>query len=387
MILVLSRTGQVELRGVLSQLRLEVNLGSSNQPSAVPFRSRPPLQPHLSHIPVPYKSYGSRHPPSHPPNTVYDPYLHAPLYDLAYHIHLPPKSLYWSLLVSQDRQGLTFLVKCLAPPLKILHAAYMGILILSMVFHLLFLTYRGLQIGYVRVIWALRVIRGLVRSKKESDPYILRERRMREVMVVMMIRMRVMMLEMKSSPCLWHLWHQLVIRRSSSSRERERVDRQLYIGDENLGHTSRVDAKELAECWSLLQAWIYLYFSIFAPLVRLGTEACMRYIQQFPMLGYKNENKLLDIHLRLDMKTDKVRWILYRTQEIRACWVSMWHGFIAYFDCVEPYIPDQVLRHHGPVFRPFHRVPAWMITWVGTSPAVTRGYRILGIFPVAFTYR
>ncbi|KAI5675542.1 hypothetical protein M9H77_06492 [Catharanthus roseus] len=56
----------------------------------------------------------------------------------------------------------------------------MGIPMLSMVFHLLFLTYRGLQIGYVRVILALRVIGGLERSKKESAPYILRERGMRE---------------------------------------------------------------------------------------------------------------------------------------------------------------------------------------------------------------
>ncbi|KAI5653186.1 hypothetical protein M9H77_30373 [Catharanthus roseus] len=48
-------------------------------PPAIPFRSRPPLQPHLSYTPVPYEAYESAHPgPSHPPNTVYDPYLHAP---------------------------------------------------------------------------------------------------------------------------------------------------------------------------------------------------------------------------------------------------------------------------------------------------------------------
>ncbi|KAI5678353.1 hypothetical protein M9H77_09303 [Catharanthus roseus] len=39
----------------------------------------PPLQPHLSHTPVPYEAYESEHlEPSHPPDTVYDPYLHAP---------------------------------------------------------------------------------------------------------------------------------------------------------------------------------------------------------------------------------------------------------------------------------------------------------------------
>ncbi|KAI5659423.1 hypothetical protein M9H77_28216 [Catharanthus roseus] len=38
----------------------------------------PPFQPHLSHTPVPYEPYGSAHPPSHPIDTVYHPYLHAP---------------------------------------------------------------------------------------------------------------------------------------------------------------------------------------------------------------------------------------------------------------------------------------------------------------------
>ncbi|KAI5666666.1 hypothetical protein M9H77_16519 [Catharanthus roseus] len=51
---------------------------SSTQLPAVPFRSRPPLQPHLSYTPVPYEAYESVHPgPSHTPDTVYDPYLHA----------------------------------------------------------------------------------------------------------------------------------------------------------------------------------------------------------------------------------------------------------------------------------------------------------------------
>ncbi|KAI5670620.1 hypothetical protein M9H77_10984 [Catharanthus roseus] len=81
------------------------------------------------------------------------------------------------------------------------------------------------------------------------------------------------------------------------------------------------------------QAWVYMYFLMFAPTVRLGTEACKPYILQYPMLDSKNESKLLDIRLRLDLMTaDEVRWTLYRTQENRASWVSTWHGFIAYFD-------------------------------------------------------
>ncbi|KAI5657903.1 hypothetical protein M9H77_26696 [Catharanthus roseus] len=96
------------------------------------------------------------------------------------------------------------------------------------------------------------------------------------------------------------------------------------------------------------QAWIYLYFPMFAPLFRHSPEECKSYMQMFPQIGYKSERKLLDIRLRLDMMTaDEVRWIPYRTQDVRDCWVLTWHGFIAYFDCVEPYMLDRVLRQFG----------------------------------------
>ncbi|KAI5658171.1 hypothetical protein M9H77_26964 [Catharanthus roseus] len=73
---VTDRTGRVEVRPVTASSRGEA--GSSTKPPAVPFRSRPPLHPHLSHTPVPYEPYGSAHPPSHHTDTVYDPYLQAP---------------------------------------------------------------------------------------------------------------------------------------------------------------------------------------------------------------------------------------------------------------------------------------------------------------------
>ncbi|KAI5682891.1 hypothetical protein M9H77_04119 [Catharanthus roseus] len=139
--------------------------GSSVQPPPIPSRSRPPPQSHLSHTPVPYEPYGSAQPSSHPTDTIYDPYLHA--------LTIRPRIPYRS---TTQKPILEFI----APPLKILHAAHMGILMLSMVFQLLFLMHGGLQIGYVRVILALRMIGGLERRKKESNPYILRERRMRE---------------------------------------------------------------------------------------------------------------------------------------------------------------------------------------------------------------
>ncbi|KAI5654726.1 hypothetical protein M9H77_31913 [Catharanthus roseus] len=74
---VTDRIGRVEGRTVTASSRGEA--GYSTQPLAVHFRSRPPLQPYLSHTSVPYEPYGSAYPPSHPTDTVYDPYLHAPI--------------------------------------------------------------------------------------------------------------------------------------------------------------------------------------------------------------------------------------------------------------------------------------------------------------------
>ncbi|KAI5677142.1 hypothetical protein M9H77_08092 [Catharanthus roseus] len=41
----------------------------------------------------------------------------------------------------------------------------------------------------------------------------------------------------------------------------------------------RVNAKELFGYWSLLEAWIYLYFPMFAPPVRPGARLCKSHIQ------------------------------------------------------------------------------------------------------------
>ncbi|KAI5680703.1 hypothetical protein M9H77_01930 [Catharanthus roseus] len=74
------------------------------------------------------------------------------------------------------------------------------------------------------------------------------------------------------------------------------------------GQASRADAKELEGCWSLLEVWIYLYFPMFASPFTHSSKGCKPYMQMFPTICYKNESKLLDIRLRLDMMTaDEVR--------------------------------------------------------------------------------
>ncbi|KAI5674032.1 hypothetical protein M9H77_14396 [Catharanthus roseus] len=62
---------------------------------------------------------------------------------------------------------------------------------------------------------------------------------------------------------------------------------------------------------------IYLYFPLFAPLVRAGARLCKPYIQRFAMLGHKTENNLIDLRIRLDtMTADEVRWTPYRSDKI-----------------------------------------------------------------------
>ncbi|KAI5663565.1 hypothetical protein M9H77_22888 [Catharanthus roseus] len=83
---VMDRTGRFEGRTVTVSSRREPE--SSARPPAVPFKSRPPLQPHQSHTPVPYEPYGSSQPLSLPTDIVYDPYLHA----LTIRPHIPYRS-------------------------------------------------------------------------------------------------------------------------------------------------------------------------------------------------------------------------------------------------------------------------------------------------------
>ncbi|KAI5678281.1 hypothetical protein M9H77_09231 [Catharanthus roseus] len=82
--------------------------------------------------------------------------------------------------------------------------------------------------------------------------------------------------------------------------------------------------------------------------LRAGTRLSKPHIQRFVMLGHKMENKLIDLRIRLDtMTADEVKWTSYRSDEITDIWVSAYYGMIAYFYCVEPYMPDRVVRQFG----------------------------------------
>ncbi|KAI5680730.1 hypothetical protein M9H77_01957 [Catharanthus roseus] len=86
---------------------------------------------------------------------------------------------------------------------------------------------------------------------------------------------------------------------------------------------------------------------MFEPAVTPGAKLCKSYIQRFVMLGHKTEHKLIDLLILLDMMTAEVRWTPYIFDEITDVCVSTWHGMIAYFDCVESYMPDRVIIQFG----------------------------------------
>ncbi|KAI5666704.1 hypothetical protein M9H77_16557 [Catharanthus roseus] len=87
---------------------------------------------------------------------------------------------------------------------------------------------------------------------------------------------------------------------------------------------------------------------MFAPPVRVGARLCKPYIQRFAMLGHKTENKLIDLHIRLDtMTVDEVRWTPYRSDEISDVWVSTVVKQFGWVQCI-PAHPIRPQEHCRP---------------------------------------
>ncbi|KAI5672327.1 hypothetical protein M9H77_12691 [Catharanthus roseus] len=197
---------------------------SSAQPLAIPFRSRPPLQPHLSHTPVPYEPYGSALPSSHPTNTVEGDDVG----DEEQPVHVA------SVAHSRGSDGRPHQGKG-----KELIGSFMSVISLAeggLVDPELIPSFGGYVAG--------PILRGQDRGS------------------------------LKFRSCYMALTG-----------------------------------------WELTDAHVRVDISVLSHVctpVRPGTEAYKPYIQQFPVLGYKNENKLLDIHLRLDVMTADELYMLDR---------------------------------------------------------------------------
>ncbi|KAI5657998.1 hypothetical protein M9H77_26791 [Catharanthus roseus] len=74
-------------------------------------------------------------------------------------------------------------------------------------------------------------------------------------------------------------------------------------GLNNFGHASCADTRDLGGCYSLLEAWIYLYVPMFASPVTASAVARNLYIEQFELLRTTCGGSVLEYRLRLDIMT------------------------------------------------------------------------------------
>ncbi|KAI5648931.1 hypothetical protein M9H77_34936 [Catharanthus roseus] len=320
--------------------------GSSIQPPAVPSRFRPPLHPHLSHTPVPYEPYGSAHPPSHHTDTLYDPYLQAPTVvrpRIPYRSAIQEPILYDGSQPRQIEYGVSSYDPYVPGPTDRVSET-------DRVF--------GEEQERVRSLH----IQGEADERgdddsdggdgdsggdddgdggdddhddgnddgdKEQPVYV-----------------APVALASGSDERLHHgkgkgLTGNLMSMMSKFAGPRNKrtevteaakggpVDLELIpsYGGYVVGRIWRGQNYGLLKCRSRYmaltgfnalelhavatsrhtsqshQAWIYLYFPMFAPPFKHSPEGCKPYIQMFPTIDYKNESKLLDIRLRLDMMT------------------------------------------------------------------------------------
>ncbi|XP_021775353.1 protein MAIN-LIKE 1-like [Chenopodium quinoa] len=119
-----------------------------------------------------------------------------------------------------------------------------------------------------------------------------------------------------------------------------------------LGTASRKDADSIVRCLTLLQAWIYEYFTCFRP--QQGTLTRELSIPRAaawdvgPGCLNKSMECLLTFHARLDQLTNlEVNWLPYGVDLARHVPPTLFIGCIQYRSIIEPYMPDRVVRQLG----------------------------------------
>ncbi|KAI5668868.1 hypothetical protein M9H77_18721 [Catharanthus roseus] len=97
--------------------------------------------------------------------------------------------------------------------------------------------------------------------------------------------------------------------------------------------------------------WIYMYFPMFAPLVRAGARLCKPYIQRFAMFGHETEKKLIDLRIRLDtMTADEALWLEAPSHLLTSTWTSI--PAIPPTRCTDDYMPWFLPRTHPRIQNP-----------------------------------
>lgn len=117
-----------------------------------------------------------------------------------------------------------------------------------------------------------------------------------------------------------------------------------------LGMASRAGCKQLAGCTTLVEAWIYEYFSMFKPSQHTSWTPQLPRVMRWRIDKASNKNNtcLLDYRRRLDeMTPDQVQWTPYGANVASQIQMTLFHGCLYYGEIVEPYMPDRVLRQFG----------------------------------------
>ncbi|CAN0839607.1 Protein MAIN-LIKE 1 [Linum grandiflorum] len=115
-----------------------------------------------------------------------------------------------------------------------------------------------------------------------------------------------------------------------------------------LGKASKANSKKFSGCMTLLQSWIYEYFSSLrgsdSPASRdVGAPLAGRWS------GEAGQQRLYMLRDRLDRLTHAhVEWLPYWSSPVSgdARW-SQYFGGIHAFDYIEPHTPSRVLRQYG----------------------------------------
>ncbi|KAI5677373.1 hypothetical protein M9H77_08323 [Catharanthus roseus] len=134
------------------------------------------------------------------------------------------------------------------------------------------------------------------------------------------------------------------------------------------GQASRANAKELSGCWSLLAAWMYLYFPLFVPPVRAGARLCKPYIQKSSRLR-TDLMRLLIYGLLRDRRPANNRVYMVKNVFIEILWLeapshlltSTWISILAISPsrCTDDYMP-WFLSHTHPRIQNPDRLPRGM---------------------------
>ncbi|XP_050209495.2 protein MAIN-LIKE 1-like [Mercurialis annua] len=158
-----------------------------------------------------------------------------------------------------------------------------------------------------------------------------------------------------------------------------------------LGVASRGDCQGLSGCLTLLQAWIYEYFSCFRPnRERLILDPVSPRASTWSVSSSERaDTRVFALRTRLDQLTaDEVTWLPFGIDPAITVPRTAYMGWIQYRDISEPYMPVRVLRQLGyvhiippPIYRPEKAVRPWSsLRYVMQTSRVAASDR-WGMFP------